>query len=120
MYAQTREKVSDVKSTAAASVFIATKECKCDRTIKEINKVVDPTRNLKNALGKASRELTKVMQERLQVRGPPAVLVTPVIHIHARHACRSGCRRGAPLPCSSRRSFPSAHAVHAEDTVLML
>jgi transcription initiation factor TFIIIB Brf1 subunit/transcription initiation factor TFIIB len=70
MYAQTREKVSDVKSTAAAAVFIATKECKCGRTIKEINKVVDPTRNMKNAMGKASRELTKVMQERLQVRFP--------------------------------------------------
>lgn len=44
MYAQTREKVSDVKSTAAAAVFLATKECKCDRTIKEINKVVEPTK----------------------------------------------------------------------------
>jgi transcription initiation factor TFIIIB Brf1 subunit/transcription initiation factor TFIIB len=67
MYALTREKVSDVKSTAAAAVFLATKECKCERTIKEINKVVDPTRKLKNAVGKASRELNRVMQERLQV-----------------------------------------------------
>jgi hypothetical protein len=75
MYAQTREKVSDVKSTAAAAVFLATKECKCERTIKEINKVVDPTRKLKNAVGKASRELNRVMQERLQVGCPAAAEV---------------------------------------------
>lgn len=67
MYALTREKVSDVKSTAAAAVLLATKECKCERTIKEINKVVDPTRKMKNSVGKASREMNRVMQERLQV-----------------------------------------------------
>ena len=77
MYAMTREKVSDVKATAAAAVFLATKECKCDRTIKEINKVVDPTRKLKNAVGKASRELSRVMQERLQVRLGPGKAPVP-------------------------------------------
>lgn len=99
MYAQTREKVSDVKSTAAAAVFLATKECKCDRTIREINKVVDPTRKLKNAMGKASRELTRVMQERLQV------WLQFLSNISLQHtvgcwSMHSACQRFSVPPCA--------------------
>lgn len=56
-----------MRAAAAASVFRACKERGCGRTIKEINKVLDPTTNLKKSISKADRDLKRTLQERVQV-----------------------------------------------------
>lgn len=71
IYAAQREKVSDVRAASAAAVFRACKERGCGRTIKEINKVLDPTVNMKKAISKADRDLKRTLQERVQVRPAP-------------------------------------------------
>ena len=68
IYAEKREKVSDIRAASAAAVFRACKERGCGRTIKEINKVLDPTVNMKKAISKAERDLKRTLQDRLQVR----------------------------------------------------
>ena len=51
--------------------MIASKECDCIRTLNEVSKVVDPTKeknHMRKHLSKESRQLRKVMQQHQQVR----------------------------------------------------
>jgi transcription initiation factor TFIIIB Brf1 subunit/transcription initiation factor TFIIB len=65
LYAEGREKVTDVKAAAAASVYRACKECKSERTFKELNNVLEPSKIIKKHIARADRELQKVLQARL-------------------------------------------------------
>lgn len=64
LYAQHREKISDMSATVAAVVLQSCRDCNVDRTIKEISKSASPDASMKTKVSKAHRDLTKVLQQR--------------------------------------------------------
>jgi hypothetical protein len=64
LYAQHREKISDMSATVAAVVLQSCRDCNVDRTIKEICKSASPDASMKKRLSRAHRDLTKVLQQR--------------------------------------------------------